>query len=103
MGGSITNKSSAYGDRNCKPETKIAMIHLILPRKITDNKLLELIALLLGPILDQLCVKIIDTFHFSLASPSVSTTVEGPSTKSNHAAKLKKNSISSNNSTLTKR
>jgi len=116
MGGSIPNNSPAYGDRTRKPKTKITTRKLTLPRKITDSRSLELVASPLGPIqtytictldrdilLDRLRVEIIDKFHFSLASPSSSTTVEGPSAKSNHAAKRKKNGISSDNSTLTKR
>jgi len=115
MGSIIPNNSPAYGDRTRKPKTKVTTRNLTLPRKITDSRSLELVALPLGPIqtytictldrdilLDRLRVEIIDKFHFPLASPSLSTTVEGPSAKSNHASKRKTNGISSDVSTLTK-
>jgi len=88
---------------------------LVLPRKITERKSLELVVSPIGPIetrtistvdrdllLDRLRVEIIDRYHFSFASSPSSTPAVEPVSELNHIGKRKKND-SCTDSSVTKR
>jgi len=89
---------------------------LILPRKITESKSLELVGSSIGPIetrtistvdrdilLDRLRVEIIDRYHFSFASPPSSTTAEAVVSELNQIGKRKTNDSRTADSSVTKR